>query len=91
MSGSAGLAWAGAIAGRSGVLVGGLGAIDFVVLEVDGDGPYVLDGTGVSRAVDGLQGFVLSIESLGDGKVLAAAFAPFAGSRNVLLVLAPGQ
>jgi hypothetical protein len=89
VSGSAGLAWADDVGGRSGLLIGGLTNIVFVGIRRDSAGAFVDDETAVSTAIDGLQGFVPTIEPLGDGRVLAGVFAPFAGYQNALLVLSP--
>jgi hypothetical protein len=89
ISGSAGLAWADNVGGRSGLLIGGLTNIVFVGISGDDEGAFVEDETAVAVAIEGLQGFVPTIEPIGDGRLVAGVFAPFAGYRNALLVLSP--
>jgi len=87
--GSAGIAWAPDIGLGPGLLVGGLGTIIEIPLQVDATGPFVPVEHPIRTLLSGINGFVPSLEPTGDGRLLCAVFGAYAGGNNRLLVLEP--
>jgi hypothetical protein len=85
--GSAGLAWAPGLGLDPGLLIGTSDQIVFIPISVDSTGPYVAQEHPLRVLLDGINGFVVSLQPTPDGRMLAAVFAGYSGLRNQLLVL----
>ena len=84
--GSGGLLWLDDLGGDQGLLIGTSGQIEFVPIAKDEAGPFVDLEHPVRTTVEGIGGFVSSLERLPDGRILAAVFGELSGLRNELLL-----
>jgi hypothetical protein len=85
-AGSSGIEWS-ATPGAVGVLVGSAGRVDLIRLQIDEQGPYVADERNADTVLQGLNGFVTGIRSLGDGRFLISILRLAGDSQLVLIEL----